>query len=303
MNVPGAVSAHDDREPSPESERARILGGLVELVAERGLGGVSVEKVIARAEVSTDAFHAHFDTVEDGVLVVIDDTLRHVSWLVSDAFAVDGSWHTRARGALGAVLAYFDREPAIARLCLVETLTGSQTLLEHREGAIASFRSFVVDRLAEENLQPSSLAAEGGLASVMGIVYARVIAREGQPLVGLTDSLMALLTASNFADQDPPARFVTARARRARECLRCLAEQPGLSNRELAARIGVAHESQMSRLLSGLVDRGLLAKRSEGVGKRNAWRLTPLGERLVRDFEVQAQPADLPGALATMSER
>ena len=76
-------------------------------------------------------------------------------------------------------------------------------------------------------------------------------------------------------------------AHRVRNCLRFLAAHPDSSNREVAAGIGIAHKSQVSKLLGSLADASLLSRRSEGVGKRNSWRLTPYGEEV-----LQVLPAD-----------
>jgi AcrR family transcriptional regulator len=74
-------------------------------------------------------------------------------------------------------------------------------------------------------------------------------------------------------------------ARRARECLILLAAHPEASNREIASAIGVRYQSQISKLLAYLADENLVAKRSEGPGKRNAWHLTPYGERIARNIQ------------------
>lgn len=85
-----------------------------------------------------------------------------------------------------------------------------------------------------------------------------------------------------------PAILETPGARRARECVLFLADHPESSNRELATGIGVVHQSQISRLLAYLAGESLVVKRSEGAGKRNAWRLTPRGEEMARAlFEQQ----------------
>jgi DNA-binding HxlR family transcriptional regulator len=61
-----------------------------------------------------------------------------------------------------------------------------------------------------------------------------------------------------------------------------LAAHPGCSNREIANAIGMAYQSQASRLLTRLTDEGMLVKHSNGVGKRYEWRLTQLGEEAAR---------------------
>ena len=79
-----------------------------------------------------------------------------------------------------------------------------------------------------------------------------------------------------------PAKLANPSARRARECLLYLAGHPDASNGQIAAAIGIAHKSQISKLLSDLLAEGLAVKRSQGVGAPNAWRLTPSGEEVAR---------------------
>ena len=75
-----------------------------------------------------------------------------------------------------------------------------------------------------------------------------------------------------------PLNVSNPRAHRVRQCLVYIANHPGASNREVASGIGVNHQSQISYLLGALVKVDLVSKTSDGVGKRNAWWLTPHGE-------------------------
>jgi hypothetical protein len=75
---------------------------------------------------------------------------------------------------------------------------------------------------------------------------------------------------------------ISHNARRARECLLFIAEHPDSSNREIATGIGIAHKSQISRLMAHLARENLATKHSEGIGKRYAWQLTPLGEEIAQ---------------------
>jgi AcrR family transcriptional regulator len=75
--------------------------------------------------------------------------------------------------------------------------------------------------------------------------------------------------------------------RRGRECLLYLADHPGASNSEIAAAIGIAHRSQISKLLSSLSLEGLVAKLPrERSGTPNAWLLTPAGETTLRALDT-----------------
>ena len=83
-----------------------------------------------------------------------------------------------------------------------------------------------------------------------------------------------------------PALLSNPNAHRARWCLLFLGEHPQASNREIASGIGVAHASQISKLLSCLLGERLVARHSAGAGKRNAWWLTSHGEEVARALRV-----------------
>jgi AcrR family transcriptional regulator len=99
----------------------------------------------------------------------------------------------------------------------------------------------------------------------------------------------------------PPANPPVPTARRARECLLLLERQPGSSNREIAAAIGVRYQSQISKLLAHLAEGGLASKRSEGAGKRNAWQLTPRGKEMARSLSGGHDAGPTNGASASVT--
>jgi AcrR family transcriptional regulator len=299
-------------------QRARILDAVVEVVAERGCAGASLGLVISRAKVSRRTFYELFAGLEDGLVAVMDKTLGQVSELSSQALEGDGSWQDGVRAALASVLTFFDSEPQLARVCIVEALAGGPVVLEHRERIVRAFRQLVVTRIESEVSHVSPLAAESVMASVMGVIHARLIAPERQPLIALLGPMMGTIVTPFVVDRqiaavevrrgDELARAIQAgelswepprsaeaepdagddealpsmlsnpSARRARECMCFLVDHPGASNREVATGIGVTHQSQISKLLSDLLEAGLVVKDSGGLGRRNAWRLTPHGE-------------------------
>jgi hypothetical protein len=84
-----------------------------------------------------------------------------------------------------------------------------------------------------------------------------------------------------------PEMLGNPRALRARQCVLFLADHPGSSNNQIAEGAGIAHASQVSKLLSELHAAGLLVKRSEGAGRRNVWQLTAHGEDVARSLPAQ----------------
>ncbi len=310
------------RQPGAHSlppRRARLVRAAVDLIAERGFSGTSIARVAGRAGVSHRSFHAEFESLDDCLCTVLDEALAHTMALAAAAFDQQSAWRDGLRSALAAVLEFMDGEPALARVAMVESLAGGPVVLAHRERVVSTFRELVVTRIAGEVPHAWPLAAEGMFASVMGVVHARLTGPEPDTLLRLLAPLMATLMAP-FSDplelelevsrseelaqsilgrrashqapdtgrwphvHDPglPAMLASRRSRRAHACVLFIAANPGASNLQVAAALNVAHPSQISALLSRLAREGILTRRSEGPGRRNAWQLTEPGTNALK---------------------
>lgn len=331
------AGGRDLAENEQSQQRARILTATVAVAAERGLAAASPASVTARAHVSRRTFSAHFDSVDDVLISVIDDALDHVSALVRRACGTRKPWRARLREALVKVLAFLDRRPELARVLLVETLAGGPALLRHRQEALDSFCALVAARIAADSATRSPLAAEAGLASVMGVVYARLLDPSHSPLVELVGPLMGVLTAAAWTGPEieiemrrgaelahkfresplhPPEEagplpdngalpklLRDPRSFRARQCLLYTVAHPGSSNRAIGDGIGVAHRGQLCALLNGLLREGLVSKDPGRPGHPNSWSATRHGHRialLLRD--AQRPPASARGVHTSSGE-
>jgi AcrR family transcriptional regulator len=207
-----------------------ILDAVVEVVAEHGVAGASVELAIARAGVSHRTFYELFDGLDECLVAVLDGALQRAAPLVVGAFAQEGAWWEGMRAALVAMLVFFESEPELAQVCLVEVQAAGALVREHRERIFEAFRALVVERIESEVSHASPLAAEGLHASVIGIVNARLIAPERAPLVELLGPLMGVILGP-FMDEAGVAREIERGNELARELLAGRGEQgsPGRS--------------------------------------------------------------------------
>ncbi len=104
-------------------------------------------------------------------------------------------WRERVRGGLAVILGFFDREPALARVCLVYSQQGGPSVLARREEVFARLVC-VIDGARGESARAagcSPLTAEGLVGAAFGIVYARVARGEPRPLVDLLGELMGMI--------------------------------------------------------------------------------------------------------------
>jgi hypothetical protein len=226
--------------------------------------------------------------------------------LMSKAFAKEARWQDGVLAALTALLVSLDREPLLARVCLLEMLAGSPEVLEHRARELAALNPLVdVGRKqAPADGDPPELTAEASVASVAGILHTRLVMGVGLVVCPYLDphevvreikrgeEMAQVIAAKRPSGSSPPpirpqmpAALRHPGAYRARSCVVFLAANPGVSNKAVAAGIGVPSLGQVSELLKRLARAGLLIKHSGGAGRPNAWRLSPHGEQVAQALQ------------------
>jgi AcrR family transcriptional regulator/DNA-binding MarR family transcriptional regulator len=305
-----------------ELQRARIVRAIAEEMATReDAHAVSVADVIARAGVSRRAFYELYRDREECLLDAFEWGLQLAGAEMYAAYSRESRWQDGVREALGALLGLLDREPALARLCVVHALGAGAPVLQRRTEALEALCEYV-DRGRLESAcrtEPPEMAAEGVVGAVLAVIHTRLLAagrqRDPLPLSELQGPLMSLILlpymgaakagrelnrtsrraapGQGAAGEDGPAgelhdevdmrlTYRTARV------LQAIGERPGASNREVADQAGVIDQGQISRLLGRLEGLGLIANRggatggASGRGSANAWVLTRRGERLER---------------------
>jgi AcrR family transcriptional regulator len=143
-----------------EVQRRRLLVAAIEVVYERGARGLTVGLVSERAGVSRKAFYEVFEDGEGCLLGAFEESVRWIERSVEQA-VLDGQcaagwqsgaggldvgggrggcglrWAERVRVGLIALLALLEREPAVARLVIVESLGGGPRTLAARQRALS----------------------------------------------------------------------------------------------------------------------------------------------------------------------
>jgi len=284
-------------------QRSRLLAATVVVVDELGYGRTSVAHITSRARVSRRTFYDLFANREDCLLGVLDSVLDSVRGEIARAGLEGLSWRERLRGGLLVILSFFDREPALARVCVVQSLRGGQSVLDRREALLRELADTIDEgRIAgSRSRECLPLTAEGLVGAAFAIVYARLSRGEHEPLTGLLGELMGMIvlpylgpgaarreqdrptppSASSPAvaiaardggalgmvgsgERDPLAGLPMRLTYRTARVLASIAESPGVSNRRVAEHAGVTDQGQISKLLARLQRLGLIANTGEG---------------------------------------
>jgi AcrR family transcriptional regulator len=286
-----------------------MLGAMVEVVGERGAPGASVAHIVDRAGISRRTFYEHFEDREDCFLAAFDYALARARETVVPAYTAGGAWRERVRAGLSALLAFFDEQPGLGALLVIDALGAGPRALARRTELLDALIAVVDGGRSEVRVgqEPPPLAADGVVGAVFNVLHARMLERRlgsGQaasaPLLALVNPFMSMMvmpylgTAAARRELERPVPAPRAVREPSGDPLRDLgmrltyrtvrvlvavAAEPGASNRRIADAAGVTDQGQISKLLTRLEHLGLIANDGDGPakGEPNAWTLTAKG--------------------------
>jgi len=181
-----------DRHAVASNQRSRLIGAMIEEVAERGYEAATIERLVALAGVSKRTYHQIFHTKEAYFLASYDAVVENAAGRIGAAYRSPGDWRTRLRAALAAYAAEVEQEPKAARLALVEALGAGPAALARMRRARRAFEEAVVASFAEVpdgGILPP-LIPKGIVCGVERITRQLLLAGEVATLPALTDELL-----------------------------------------------------------------------------------------------------------------
>jgi AcrR family transcriptional regulator len=218
VDQPSLVAAHPDvhvlLDGRASSQRARLLEGMTQAVAEKGYAAATVADAVRAARVSRGTFYAEFASKEECFL----EAHRHGTDVIVERIraavrAERGDWIARMRTALRTYLETLAGEPRFARAHLLEIHAAGPRAGEARDAALrrfadryrSSFRAALRER--PDRRMPSDDALFILTAGIEQLVCARVRAGEIERLADLTDQLtqtaVAFLEGASAIAPDP----------------------------------------------------------------------------------------------------
>jgi AcrR family transcriptional regulator len=294
-------------------QRARIISATLGALDRERFPQLTVAKVIDRARISRKTFYDQFADIEDCFLATFEQGLERARDLVVQAYRAETSWRDGMRAAVTALLEAFDRDRRLAMLCLVHPLSAGERTARRRAEAIGELAAAIArgGEISTAAAEPPPPITRALAAAMLALLNERLLAEPRRPLAELRGTLMSIVVMpylgrkqacaelSMCCDAPPlpdlrgpaePAGLDSLEGIRFRMTYRTIRvlgaihEHPDTSNRQVAASAGIVDQGQVSKLLTRLARLGLIVNRGEGhaKGASNAWRLTPLGERIRR---------------------
>jgi AcrR family transcriptional regulator len=180
------------REAVARHQRARLYGGMIESVYQRGYAGTSVAHVIALAGVSRRAFYEQFSNKEDCFLSTYDALVASARKRVLQAWLSERGWANRLYAATKMFLAGIAADPRAANLVLVESVGIGQRGHERVQMTATAFERVVATgfSLTPDGIALPPLAPRAIVGGMRFVVMRRVREGRHEELGGLTDELL-----------------------------------------------------------------------------------------------------------------
>ena len=198
---PSLVASHPSVEPLLEqragAQRARLLEGMVQAVADKGYAAATVADAVRNARVSRGTFYAEFASKEECFLEAYRHGVDVLDTRVERAVRGTGAgWRDRLRAGLLAYLEGLAAEPRFARTWLLEIHAAGPRAQAERDATLRRFAARYGASFEAARAERPELRAPGDAelfvlaAGVDQLICAHV--REGalDRLPDLTDTLL-----------------------------------------------------------------------------------------------------------------
>ena len=200
-----------------EHQRARVQNAMVELVGERGYDAVTMRDLTGMSKVSSRTFYQQFGGKEGCFLLSHKLVVRRLAKRIIAAQSGERDWEERLRLAFRAFARELRREPAVARLGLVEAYAAGPQALAQALKAERSFASLLAESFARAPGIPAVPQAivEGIVAGTVHVARRELMTGRGSEDLEATAETLAGWAIS--CGRELPARaaaFEAAAARR-----------------------------------------------------------------------------------------
>jgi AcrR family transcriptional regulator len=211
------------RDAVARHQRARLYGGMVESVYQRGYAATSVAHVIALAGVSRRAFYEQFSNKEDCFLSTYDALVAASRKRVLKAWLSERGWANRLYAACQLFLEGIASDPRGAYLVLVEAMGIGPRGHERLQHTTTAFERVVATgfALTPDGIALPPLAPRAIVGGVRFVVIRRLREKREAELAGLTDELLdwvssyrsSAITRLRTLGSARPSRLLVKRAR------------------------------------------------------------------------------------------
>jgi len=175
-----------------QNQRERMLLATTELVAERGYQKTTIELIAKTSRVALVTFYEHFASKEECFLAAYDESVAAAREVFSELLDSETPWQDQISAGLELFLEMVEREPARAKLCIVEAQAAGSASLARYQATLES----VAPQLREgREFNPRASRLPNGLevaiaGGIVWLVHQRLVADQAEDLKALLPEML-----------------------------------------------------------------------------------------------------------------
>jgi len=155
-------------------KRRRIMDAIAELTAEKGYDATKIGDIVRSAGVARKTLYDNFEGKEEVFLAAFDAAVEETVRRIDEACAqVEGGWDERLEAGLAAFLGYVAEQPALARMCMIESLSATPAANRRYEDAVKRFVAMTERTVPRDDRLPETIG-ETLVGGVAWIVYQKI---------------------------------------------------------------------------------------------------------------------------------
>jgi AcrR family transcriptional regulator/DNA-binding MarR family transcriptional regulator len=282
-----------------------MIDAATDALERGGRSALTVTAIIRNAGVSRKTFYEQFTDAEDCLLEVLEHAVVSLGEPVRRARESQPGWLDGLRAAVAALLAAIDANRPLARVALLDSLTGARRVLERRDRLIEQLALEITPPVSRAGGLGEPYVARATIGGISELLVSRLRLDDSATLADLYAPIMSLIVlpgegrkaaraelerpvaspsggqeVGELADRTPLHDLRMRLTYRTVMVIGAIAGAPGASNRQIAEVAGVIDAGQISKLLKRLARLGLIENRGGGQpnGVANSWYLTASGE-------------------------
>jgi AcrR family transcriptional regulator len=178
-----------------ENQRARLISGMIEAVAENGYGKTTIAHITGAAKISRRTYYENFSNKEDCFGAAYEVTLDYLRETMLAAAAAEQGWPERVRAGLDALLQSLAAHPDLAAFVLIAPASAGDSIAARHHLAM---RELVAALIAgppapPDTGEPSDTQAEALAGGLSRLIVRKVGAGEAEQLPQLLPDLVELV--------------------------------------------------------------------------------------------------------------
>jgi len=192
------------RELVKENQRARLISGIIEAVAEHGYGNTTIAHITGAAQVSRRTYYETFANKEDCFSAAYEASSDYLTQAVLAAAASQEKWPERVRAGIRALLESLAEHPDLAVFFVISPVGAGDTIADQHHRAMSDLVAELTAGSADGpgGERPTETRCEALAGGISRLIERKVNAGEAEDLVSLLPDLVELVLRPFVGDEE-----------------------------------------------------------------------------------------------------